>query len=288
MPMRRAPHVAAMVCAAVLGPRPAGATAAPPPGAVHWLELSGAVRSGTVDHVALALDVATSTGAACLVLAVNADSIDPGALDALIGHLRSARLPVVSYVGGVARAAPTPALLILASTPLSAMHRASSLGRASARAALAMGVVDFVVTEDGDLIEVLDGARIEVDGAARVLATRGAAFYAWPAAEGGTTPPPQDDRASGRRALALVAGLIVAAGLGIVGATLRRPAAAGTAALHGEDGVATTDLGPTRTGQVWIRGELWRARAREPIWVGERVRVTSSRGLELDVERHGG
>ncbi|MBM3316730.1 MAG: nodulation protein NfeD [Candidatus Eisenbacteria bacterium] len=56
----------------------------------------------------------------------------------------------------------------------------------------------------------------------------------------------------------------------------------GAEGLVGRIGEARTALAPE--GRVFVHGELWRARSRERVAAGERVRVVRVRGLELDVE----
>jgi membrane-bound serine protease (ClpP class) len=53
----------------------------------------------------------------------------------------------------------------------------------------------------------------------------------------------------------------------------------------GELGVARTDLAPS--GKVFVHGELWNARAAQPIHNGDAVRVVAITQLELLVERAG-
>jgi membrane-bound serine protease (ClpP class) len=56
----------------------------------------------------------------------------------------------------------------------------------------------------------------------------------------------------------------------------------GEAGMIGMTGRADTELAPE--GTVFIRGELWRARARIKIAAGESVRVVGVDGLTLEVE----
>jgi membrane-bound serine protease (ClpP class) len=65
-------------------------------------------------------------------------------------------------------------------------------------------------------------------------------------------------------------------------AAKRQKAITGEAGMIDSVGVARTDLEPR--GQVLIRGELWQARADEPIPSGTRVRVRQTDGLTLVVE----
>ena len=57
---------------------------------------------------------------------------------------------------------------------------------------------------------------------------------------------------------------------------------AGAETLIGARAVATTDLAPE--GQVRVQGELWQARAAEPVAPGEVLRVIAREGLVLLVE----
>ncbi len=59
----------------------------------------------------------------------------------------------------------------------------------------------------------------------------------------------------------------------------------GEAGMLGETGRAMTDLGPGLLGRVATRGEIWTARALEPISAGEMVRVSGVQGLQITVER---
>jgi membrane-bound serine protease (ClpP class) len=56
----------------------------------------------------------------------------------------------------------------------------------------------------------------------------------------------------------------------------------GSDALIGETALAMEDLAPE--GQVLVHGELWRARASEPVARGSNLRVVATRGLILVVE----
>jgi membrane-bound serine protease (ClpP class) len=66
-------------------------------------------------------------------------------------------------------------------------------------------------------------------------------------------------------------------------AAQRRPAVSGTAAIIGATGRVLTPLTPGATGQVRVLGEIWRARATEPIAVDASVRVDDMDGLTLIV-----
>jgi membrane-bound serine protease (ClpP class) len=61
-----------------------------------------------------------------------------------------------------------------------------------------------------------------------------------------------------------------------------RKAVTGEAGMVDALGVAKTDLDPS--GKVLVHGELWEARARQPIAKGARVRVREVEGLTLLVE----
>jgi membrane-bound serine protease (ClpP class) len=61
-----------------------------------------------------------------------------------------------------------------------------------------------------------------------------------------------------------------------------RKAVTGEAGMVDALGVAKTDLEPS--GKVLVHGELWEARARQPIAKGARVRVREVEGLTLLVE----
>lgn len=82
--------------------------------------------------------------------------------------------------------------------------------------------------------------------------------------------------------------------LGFVGwkvaRTRREKLRLGAPGMIGELGQATSEVGPD-AGEVFVHGELWAARAPQPIARGEAVRVREVRGLVLHVEaapsRHG-
>ncbi len=59
----------------------------------------------------------------------------------------------------------------------------------------------------------------------------------------------------------------------------------GAEGLVGEEGIALTTLGPQRTGQISVHGEIWRAASDRAIDKGSPVRVVSLDGLTLGVER---
>lgn len=61
-----------------------------------------------------------------------------------------------------------------------------------------------------------------------------------------------------------------------------RKSVTGAQGMVGEVGVVKSDLSPA--GKIFVRGELWDARATENIPVGSRVRVKKIQGLTLDVE----
>jgi len=62
-------------------------------------------------------------------------------------------------------------------------------------------------------------------------------------------------------------------------AVRRRPATVGPQQIVGMEGIVRGD------GQVFVRGELWRARSPEKLRAGEHVRVAGLDGLTLDVHR---
>jgi len=68
-------------------------------------------------------------------------------------------------------------------------------------------------------------------------------------------------------------------------AAQRQPAATGVAAMIGEAGVALTAIGSHRLGRVSTHGEIWQARAAEPIPEGAKVRTIGVDGLTLDVRK---
>jgi len=80
-------------------------------------------------------------------------------------------------------------------------------------------------------------------------------------------------------AMSLFAGVVVFA----VTRSMRMPEITGTGELVGLEGKSQTDLDPE--GMVFVRGEIWKARASEPLAAGERVEVVGVEGLELRVRR---
>ena len=85
--------------------------------------------------------------------------------------------------------------------------------------------------------------------------------------------------------VAVPLGLIVVILLRFAIAAKMRKAVTGEEGMVGALGVAETDLGPLgSSGKVFVHGELWEARARQPIAKGTRVRVREIEGLTLVVE----
>ncbi len=68
-------------------------------------------------------------------------------------------------------------------------------------------------------------------------------------------------------------------------ASQRRPAATGAEKMIGQVGRALNAIEPGGAGRVSIRGEIWQARAGEPIAEESRVRVVSIEGLTLTVQK---
>jgi membrane-bound serine protease (ClpP class) len=62
-------------------------------------------------------------------------------------------------------------------------------------------------------------------------------------------------------------------------AVRRQPVAVGPEQIIGLEGVVRGD------GQVFVHGELWRARSDAPLTPGERVKVDARDGLTLSVHR---
>lgn len=83
-------------------------------------------------------------------------------------------------------------------------------------------------------------------------------------------------------AAALTAGFFVFA-MGKAYSTWRTKPTTGREGLVGERGVVRRRIDPA--GQVLVRGELWAARAEEPIDAGEAVEVVAAEGLTLRVRR---
>jgi membrane-bound serine protease (ClpP class) len=83
-------------------------------------------------------------------------------------------------------------------------------------------------------------------------------------------------------ALAGTVGLIMAILTTLVARSYRRRPTTGSVGLVAQEGEALTDLDPT--GQVFVHGEYWNARARTPIRKGARIRVVGVRDLLLEVE----
>jgi membrane-bound serine protease (ClpP class) len=69
-----------------------------------------------------------------------------------------------------------------------------------------------------------------------------------------------------------------------VAAQRQRPVT-GDAGMVGQAAVALTAITPEHGGRVTLRGEIWQARADEPIGEGSRVHVTGIDGLVVTVRR---
>jgi membrane-bound serine protease (ClpP class) len=82
--------------------------------------------------------------------------------------------------------------------------------------------------------------------------------------------------------VALPLGVIMVVLLRYAIAAKRRKAVTGEAGMVDSVGVAKTDLDPS--GKVLVHGEVWDARARQPITKGTRVQVREVEGLTLVVE----
>lgn len=67
--------------------------------------------------------------------------------------------------------------------------------------------------------------------------------------------------------------------------SMRMPEITGTGELVGLVGKAQSGLEPE--GMVFVRGEIWKARAEEPLEAGERVEIVDVEGLELRVRKAG-
>ena len=81
--------------------------------------------------------------------------------------------------------------------------------------------------------------------------------------------------------LVLVGGFFVGVA-GLVFRSRRRPPMTGDSGLIGKTGVVKSALDPM--GRIQVHGELWSARSRTPVAVGQTVRVTAVDGLTLEVE----
>lgn len=64
----------------------------------------------------------------------------------------------------------------------------------------------------------------------------------------------------------------------------RKKPVTGVQGLLQEIGTAQTDINPE--GQIFIRGEIWKAVSPQPISKGDLVRVRSVKGLTLHVEKY--
>ncbi len=86
-------------------------------------------------------------------------------------------------------------------------------------------------------------------------------------------------------ALSLYLGILALSGVVMVltVASIRKPASSGIEAMHGE--VAEVVEAIRRRGRVRHRNEYWYAESRDPIDVGDQVRIVGHRGLCLQVER---
>jgi membrane-bound serine protease (ClpP class) len=98
----------------------------------------------------------------------------------------------------------------------------------------------------------------------------------------------QTDLAINRGIIAGAAGGLAIAiiGLGYIVMSERRGRpTTGREGMIGEIGEVREAIGPGKTGRMFIHGEIWRARADEPIAAGSRARVEAVNGLELKVSR---
>jgi membrane-bound serine protease (ClpP class) len=84
-------------------------------------------------------------------------------------------------------------------------------------------------------------------------------------------------------AVALVATVVVGALMWLALKARRGKVHGGSEGLVGERGRATTALGPETTGKVFVHGELWHARAAEPVAAGAVVEVLRVDGMTIDV-----
>jgi membrane-bound serine protease (ClpP class) len=60
----------------------------------------------------------------------------------------------------------------------------------------------------------------------------------------------------------------------------------GADGLVGEIGIARGELGPDRTGRVFVHGELWAARSDTPVGAGQTVEIVHVHDMELRVRSH--
>ena len=79
-------------------------------------------------------------------------------------------------------------------------------------------------------------------------------------------------------------GLIVLAIGYVVVRERRGRATTGREGLIGELGTVRAAITPDVPGRIFVHGEIWRARSREPMAEGMRARVTAVHGLEVEVE----
>ena len=86
-------------------------------------------------------------------------------------------------------------------------------------------------------------------------------------------------------AVAMPFALITAFLVTIAARARRNKKTAGPESVLGEIGVAVEDLAPA--GRIFTHGEYWFASASRPIRAGEKVKVTSIKGLELTVDKIG-
>lgn len=61
----------------------------------------------------------------------------------------------------------------------------------------------------------------------------------------------------------------------------KRPSVTGSEGLVGLRGIALTDCRPD--GQVKVKGQLWKARATEPVYEGDEIVVVDSSSMTLEV-----
>jgi membrane-bound serine protease (ClpP class) len=77
--------------------------------------------------------------------------------------------------------------------------------------------------------------------------------------------------------------IVLAIGYVVVRERRGRPTT-GREGLIGKIGTVRVAITSNTPGRLFVNGEIWRARSREPMTEGMRARVTAVRGLEVEVE----
>ena len=171
--MRRLRSVLVLLVAVCAWTAEAGASPADSEPRVIVLDWHGDADPVAADYVAEGLEAAAREGASLLVLRLDFPGGSETALMRMAGDIRASQIPVAVYVSpeGTGLAASGARLLTAAS--VAAMAPATSVGGTTAESALALGLIDVVAADLGDLLGWCDGVSLDVERG-DVLRTAGA------------------------------------------------------------------------------------------------------------------